>query len=255
MKLFNFLKKRDTGSFEDLLKDAATKPEYRLEFNKRLLTEKLVVLTKESQLSEGLHYAQKDTQVNLSTFDDGKVPVFTSADRILDKGIIKEQVAFLELKGEDLFNMVKDKTLILNPFSDYRKEILPGEIENLLKGIFVTDQINRVKITEPTQVKIARPAVYPTEIVQSLNELFSKKTKVNKAYLAWIHNPATTEPPHYIFAIDTEEEWDNLIKESASITKKFIRPDEIVDFMKISNNGGINDYFINSTTPFYKKPN
>ena len=112
--------------------------------------------------------------------------------------------------------------------------------------------INHISVTEEIEVKIGKPATYPTEIVNLLQELFSKKVKVYTAYLAWVQNTATNEPPHYIFAIDTDEEWDSLIEETVSAVKKCFSSDVFIDFMKIGK-GGINDYFINKTTPFYKK--
>ncbi|WP_370580115.1 enhanced serine sensitivity protein SseB C-terminal domain-containing protein [Mucilaginibacter sp. FT3.2] len=73
------------------------------------------------------------------------------------------------------------------------------------------------------------------------------------AYLGWIHDPASNIPPHYIFAIEETGNWDTLIKELASILKTTLGPKEIVDFLEIDGKKGISGYFINSTTPFYKK--
>jgi hypothetical protein len=255
MDLFNFLKKKKVHDFETLLQRAADEPAYRMEFIQRLLSEKLVVITNSNEIREGFRVVEKNTKVGIFSFEDGRIPVFTSIERIFDKGIITQQVKFLELKGEDLFNILKGKTLVLNPYSDYGKEFLPEEIENLLNGTYFDNNVKHIKITKATTVRIGQPSKYPAEIVKSLIKLFSAKSEVNAAYLAWIHDPLTDDDPHYIFAIDTFGDWDNLSKEAGFITKQNLGPDQIVDFMQISNNGGINDYFIKSTTPFYKKVN
>lgn len=56
--------------------------------------------------------------------------------RYFDKGIVKEQVEVLEVRSEDIFNFFKGATLVLNPYSDYGKELLPNEIEGLLWRLF-----------------------------------------------------------------------------------------------------------------------
>lgn len=54
-------------------------------------------------------------------FENGQLPVFTATNRIFDKGIIKDPVPFMAMKGQDLLHLTKGATLILNPFSEYRK--------------------------------------------------------------------------------------------------------------------------------------
>ena len=38
----------------------------------------------------------------------------------------------LAMKGIKLFELLKEKTFILNPFSEYRKELFLNEIEQIL---------------------------------------------------------------------------------------------------------------------------
>ena len=143
MGLFDIFKKKPNNTDEEniletTLRKAATDPVFRAEFYKRLLSEKLVVLT-DKTLPEGHQIVRENTEVNIATLADGKIPVFTSTRRIFDKGIIKEEVPFLELKGEDLFNLATGATFILNPYSDYGKELLPNEIANIINGTFLTE--------------------------------------------------------------------------------------------------------------------
>src|SRR3569833_257172 len=120
------------------------------------------------------------------TFENGSIPVFTSTERIFDKGVIKHQVFFLACAGEDLFNFTKGTTLILNPYSDYGKELLPGEITKILNGSILESNKKELKIKKSTNVLIGQPAKYPTEIVKSLSNFFSNRKDVLKAYVAWL---------------------------------------------------------------------
>lgn len=252
MDLLKFLKKKETHSFEELLRKAVAEPAYRSEFIKRILTEKLVVITKDQSGPEGYSIAQKDTLVNIRSLADGSIPVFTSTDRIFDKGIVKEQINFLACKGEDLFNLVKGAKVALNPYSDFGKNFTAEEIQSLLNGTYLNDNVKKIVVKKSIKVRIGQPAKYPTEIEKSLVKLFSGKPDVVAAYLAWIHDPSSDDPPHYIFAIETNGNWQSINEEAGFTAQQFLGPNEIIDIVQITGKGGFEDYFINSTKPFYR---
>ncbi|WP_232517408.1 SseB family protein [Aquimarina aggregata] len=125
---------------------AASEIPAQKEFYQKLLWNQLFVLTDgHSDSEEGIHTLEKDTTVQFVTFEEGQIPIFTSTNRIFDKGIVKEEVAYMSLKGQDLFGIAKGSTFILNPYSDYGKELLPEEIENLLNGT-IYDKIDEQEI-------------------------------------------------------------------------------------------------------------
>jgi hypothetical protein len=258
MGIFDFFKSKkesvglDNLNLETLLQKAAVAPENRSTFYKRILTDKLVVLTQESGF-QGERVLEKDTQVQIVTYPDGKIPAFTSKERIFDKGIVKEEVAFLEIKGEDLLTLLKDTTIVLNPYSDYGKELLPNEIKSILNGSILTDSHKKITIEKETTIQIGQPANYPTEITTALSNLFANYPNVKSAFVGWIYNPNSGEPPHYIFGIDGEGDLQEITNEAGFTAKQFLKPDEIVDFTRIDKNGGVSDYFLKSTTPFYKR--
>lgn len=235
------------------LRKASTEPAYRAEFYKNLLTEKLIVLTDKMQHPEGIKILEENSNANIITFLDGKIPVFTSTSKIFDKGFIKEQVPFLEMKGKHLFNLATGATFILNPYSDYGKELLPNEIESLLKGTILTDNHKQITIQQDTHVQIGQPANYPTEIVNSLKALFAGRPSVKAAYLGWIYNPSSSEPPHLIFALDIEGEKQSITNEAGYTAQNLSNPNDIIDFIQIDDIGGLCDYFTKQTIPFYSR--
>ena len=244
--------KKGNLSLEMLLQKAAITPAYREEFYKRLLTDNLVVITQDGGLPGGSTTLEKDTEVNIVSYPDGKIPVFTSTQRIFDKGVVKEQVTFLEMKGENHFGLAVGATFLLNPYSDYGKEILPSEIEHMLNGIPLTHSKKQIKIEKETPVQIGQPVNYPTEIIIALRQLFSDKQNIKAAYMGWIYNPASTDPPHYIFAIDGEGDIENITDEAGYVAKNFLTPEDIIDFIRIDNSVGLSDYFLKQTKPFYE---
>lgn len=141
MGIFDIFKKKKTDStfpendFEKCLMQAASETSAQKEFYQKLLWNQLFVLTAGHNASEeGTQTLEEDTSVQFVTFEEGQIPVFTSTNRIFDKGVIKEEVPYMSLKGQDLFSVAKGATFILNPYSDYGKELIPEEIENLLNG-------------------------------------------------------------------------------------------------------------------------
>ena len=259
MGLFDIFKKKTEPTLENenrletVLRKAATEPAYRPEFYKRLLSEKLLVLTDNTNLSDGVQTLEKDTNVNIVSLQDGKIPIFTSTGKIFDKGVIKGDVPFIEMKGEDLFNLAKGATFVLNPYSDYGKELLPNEVESMINGTVLTDNHKKIVVEKETQVQLGQPANYPTNIISSLKILFASKPTVKKAYLGWIFNPSSGEPPHYIFALDIEGDTQSIINEAGFTAKQFLKPDDIIDFIQIDNKGGLSDYFVKQTKPFYER--
>jgi hypothetical protein len=259
MGLFDIFKKKpdqkinNNLTLEMLVQKAATEPGYRAEFYRRLLLDELFVITQNSGLPIGDQTLKQDTKVNIVSFSDGKIPLFTSPERIFDKGVIKEQVEYLMMKGENILRLSKGVTFLLNPYSDYGKELLPEEVERILNGQILTDTSKTIKIQKETKVQIGQPAKYPTEIVNSLNILFSNKPNVKAAYLGWIYNPDSEEPPHYIFGIDADGDLQSLTQDAGFTAKQFLSKNEFVDFVKIGNNNMLTNYFLKNTKPFYKR--
>lgn len=91
MGLFDFFKKKsnqqalDNITLETLLQKAATElPAYRAEFYKRLLSDELIIITQNSGIQKGSQVLQEDSKVKIVSYPDGKIPVFTSTDRIFE---------------------------------------------------------------------------------------------------------------------------------------------------------------------------
>jgi hypothetical protein len=259
MGLFDLFKKKnnpasdDENALETALRRASGEVAYRPEFYKVLLAENLVVLTSENDRPHGGKILKEGTTVDIVSFKDGKIPVFTSTNKIFDQGVIKEQVPFLEMKSTDLFNLAVGATFLLNPYSDYAKELLPHEVESILNGTILSESHRKIVVEEETPIQIGQPAVYPTETVNSLKIVFANRPEVNKAYLGWIYNPTSSDVPHLIFAIDAEGgDFQSIVNEAGFTAKECLAQGEIVDFMRIDNSD-LSDYFTTQTEPFYER--
>ncbi len=139
MGLFDIFKKKKTelqeNELEKFLRLTASNFSAQKEFYQKLLENQLFIVTSKNSISEiGRKTEKENTTVQCFIFESGQIPIFTSVNRIFEKGIMEKNVPYLSLKGQDLFEVLNGATFVLNPFSDFVKELIPQEIENLLNG-------------------------------------------------------------------------------------------------------------------------
>ncbi|MFC4817683.1 MULTISPECIES: SseB family protein [unclassified Flavobacterium] len=169
MGLFDIFKKKKTdltfpeNELEKCLLQASSDTRAQKAFYQKLLWNQLFVLTADNpgqvQESSG---SDENIKVQFVTFDDGKIPVFTSTNRIFDKGIIKDEVSYLSLQGQVLFEITKGVTFVLNPYSEYWKELIPEEIESIMNGT-IYDEIDKFELENKKY--------------QEINEIFERAKK------------------------------------------------------------------------------
>jgi hypothetical protein len=246
------LYKMISDNIEDLLKRASTEPGLRPHFYKSLLDSELIVLTNNLIEEPGIKKTEKNTTLSIFAFEDGKIPVFTSTDRIFDKGIIKEKVSFIGMNGKTLFESTKGLTLLLNPYSDYGKELLATEIDNLLTGkMFQPDAIEKIK--KSSKIRLGQPSEFPTDMVKSIKAYCSKRNEIELAYIAMIERPDTNEPPHLLVALKINKNEEQIFGEISQAIKPHIKEGDFVDFMPLSTDkSGTSGYFY-TIDPIYEK--
>jgi SseB protein C-terminal domain/SseB protein N-terminal domain len=257
MGLFDIFKKKNPPQeypltpFEEIMKKASNDAVLRAAFYKGLITAKLTIITSgKGPFEEGERVLEEATDVEIYTFPDGKIPVFTSPGRIMDKNIVKEQIRFMEMDAANLLELTRGATLLLNPYSDFGKELLPGEIDRILDNTILSSD-KQIVFEKETQVRIGQPAVYPHEIINNLSRLYKERPAVKAAYIAWIYYPESNEPPHYIFAMDISGDKNEIFSETGFIAKQSLKPEEFVDIIKLSSGNGLDNYFL-SQEPFYR---
>ena len=158
----------------------------------------------------------------------------------------------MAMKGRDLFITVKGATLILNPFSDIGKELLPTELERLLNGTIVTASGETITMEKSTEVLIGQPANVPDAMLVSLRTLFAVKPDVEAAFLGWIHDAKSNVPPHYVIGVETVGDATDLIREAGFTAQQHLKPGEFVDFLKMEGSDGVVEY-LRGTPPFYQR--
>jgi SseB protein C-terminal domain len=110
----------------------------------------------------------------------------------------------------ELLKITRGARLILNPGSDFGKELLPEEVESIIDGSILRPRESYV-VDRPTQVMLGQPARYPTELVEVLKRVFKRHDGVRAAFLAHFVNPAKDATAHTLIAIDAAGDWDRIV--------------------------------------------
>lgn len=239
--------------FEALMQKAAADVNLRFDFYRSLPQQQVYVITSPNTQAMAQDGALKDnTNVELATFPDGKIPFFTTLPRIFEKNVVKEQVPYLEMKAGDLFGLTKGATLVLNPFSDFGKELVPQEIEQILDGSIFGESIREVAVPRDTQVRIGQPAILPTAMLDKLISVFSDRDDVNAAYLAVVDMIESGNPPRLLIAMDISGDRQTIFEETGRTAQQFLQQGESIDIMELSPDNGISTYF-DDQQPFFTR--
>ena len=237
---------------EALLMQAAVKASLRPEFYKELLTADLYVLILPQENQSGKFIAQPGDMISVkgSVFNGKQlIPIFSSERRLREYITVQENLA--KINGQSLFVMfaAQNQGVILNPGSGYGKEFTAQEIAGLADGSIF--QTNKQRIEKDTQVMLSMPDERPTELITNLIAYFERELRVKRAYFAQIHMPATDEPPHLIFAIEADGDFEPIASELGIIFREIAPQGQIIDLVQFGK-GSLDDYFADQK-PFYQK--
>jgi hypothetical protein len=243
------------NDLEKSLIDAATHPSARPQFYRDLLKADIYILDRgKGDSNNPDHLYQPGSGVAIQQLQKDNqfwLPVLSSLPRL--QQFTSSDSNYIRIGARDFFELTRGTNIVLNPNSDYGKEFLPQEIEQMLDGsIFASGQTTIVP--KDTQVLIGQPAIYPDELVKTLSDYFAVQPLVNRAYLAQYHDPANDEKPHLLVGIDAQADWGRIIGGAGLIASNVMGKGELVDFLRLDDSG-ISQYLVDKTRPFYEKLN
>jgi len=243
------------NKLEHSLVQAATDPAHRPQFYKDFVQSDIFIIQhgkrppeehRRVTLSEG-----EKIQIENIEFDGKRyIPIFSSLPRL--RATITGEVAYLGINALEFLKITMGSALLLNPGSDYGKEITPEEAASIVDGSLW--QPNERYVTQKeVKVMIGQPKNYPKELVDALTRFFKTKKHVKRAWIAHFFNPDRDEKPHTLIAIDASDAFEEITSEAGIVARNVKIPDPPVDFLPITGRGGIEDYFVKETKPFYER--
>jgi hypothetical protein len=235
------------NDLEKALMRAANEPAARPDFGRQLLASDLYVIgTPDTPQNPGTTRLASGEKLHLVSVEkDGRtyLPVFSSLGRL--QASVSGQQGYIALNGRTLFEMTKGSHFVLNPGSDYGKELPPGEIAMLLNP--------GANKPQATKVIIGQPAVYPHNLVNALKACFAKHKDVVSAHLVQIAFADAAQPPHPMIGVAMTGDWDSLAAEIGRVAGIAV-PGLTFDMVRIEP-GKAGDIVaaLAKTPPFYRR--
>jgi hypothetical protein len=234
---------------EHALVNAATDPAARPIFFRELLDSNILVVPIGEVPAIVNGFIQADTKISLANFEyngHSCVAIFTSEARITPG------TKYLIMPAKAFFEMTRGSFVMLNPGSAYGKEFVPDEIARLLNGTMF-QPMERYVVQKATQVMIGTPKDYPTELVEALSRLYKKSPAVERAWIAFYHNPERDKEGCMLLCLDTNNPsiFDRLSSDSGVVYESMIKKRQFMDIIRYEDNG-LPSYFTKQK-PFYQK--
>lgn len=237
-------------SFEELFVKAFDDARLREEFYKRLLDENLLILTSDDLPSDG-NPAEK--KLRIAQLADKRVPVFTSEARIYDNNVIKEKHPCMAIPGRKLFEITKGAKYILNPFSTLNKELVPEEVDWILKGGQGGASAVKEGTNQPRRVRVGYPADCPQEMIDALNQKLPAFPAVLAVYIGFMEILESNEEPRYVFGVQANGLNQEIAQTIGETAAPFLKGKGNIEIMAVDpeKREGLTNYFL-STNPIYK---
>jgi hypothetical protein len=244
------------NDLERSLINAANDPAHRPQFYKDFVKSDIFVI------HHGKRPPEKDGKLTLDEGADlqtptmqfhGKpyIPIFSSLARL--QASVYGEVACLAINALEFLKMTAGSALILNPGPDFAgKEITPEEAAAIVDGSVWQPNVRYVAPKE-IQAMIGPPKNYPDDLLEALARFFATKEQVKRAWVAHFFNPDRDEKPHTLIAVEVSDGFDEVTSEAGIVARHVIVPDPPVDFLQITGRGGLEDYFVKDTTPFFER--
>ena len=159
--------------------------------------------------------------------DERLLPFFSAPVRA--HAFLKDDHVIAPDTAREFFARYPNASFVLNPGSDYGKELLPDEVGSLLNP----NVPQSYTVDKPTEVRIGAPEEYPAVLVQALTILFQSRREIVSARVLQIQFPDRDEAPHPLIGIETEGAWDPLAAEIHQIVTT-VMPGKPVDLMPLS---------------------
>lgn len=239
-------------SLTELFEQAFKNPALRLDFYKRLAEEELIILTTEGKKMDN----SDEVKWEILTFKEGEIPLFTSKEKMMEKGVVSENQPHLSLKLAQIFSATKGAKYWLNPFSQVNKVLTEGEVEHCITGK-IAESVNVASKSGsfPQRVRLSIPSYCPQEMVDAIKAKLVEFPSVKEVYIAYMENAEDpNDVPRYVLGVH-----GGLNAEIAQAIGKtvapFLKGKGDLNIMPIGNENenGLDAYFF-STKPIYTNP-
>ncbi len=250
ISIMNFVPQNE---LEESLWKAVNEPEHRPQFYRDLVAGTLFIIHHGVTVPQGhdRREMQPGEQIQIMQLEaNGKyyIPVFT--DLIRMQPVISGEVAYLGMNAMELFTLTRGADLLLNPGSEFCKELSVAEISEMIDGT-IGKPLDRREADTEIKVEIGELENQPTELLATLKKLFARDKRVKKAWIARFLDPRLDEKQHTLLAIEVTKDYEAVMADIGVVVDGIDIPEPPLDILQIKGNGGVEEFFLNSSKPFY----
>jgi hypothetical protein len=169
------------------------------------------------------------------------LPIFSSLARMQD--YVKQENKYLSINGRDLLDFTRGAPVILNPASEYGKELSADQVRQLLDGVGSKPRM------------IVGEAVFPDGLVEMLTGLFATRTDIETAWIIQVSFADRGGEPHPLVGIETKCDWPSLMQEIQAAAEKSV-PGLVFDVQRVDrySPSGLSGALL-QVEPFYRRTN
>jgi hypothetical protein len=237
------------NELERALVSAVKNPASAPDFYRLLLDSDLLVM--------GTVEGQEDATEQFSIGPGGKVnlvtgvkngstflPVFSSLLRMQE--YVKQETKYLRVNGRALLDLTRGAPVILNPASEYGKELSPQEVAQLLDPPAARGQ----------PLTIMGEAEYPMRLVETLQDVFAARSDIEAAWMIQVKF-ADRDEPHPLVGVEFDSgmggDWPSLMQAVEAAADRSI-PGTVFDLQRIerSRPNSLTDALL-QVPPFYQR--
>jgi len=237
------------NELERALIKAAKNPAAAPEFYRLLLESNLLVMG----TAEGLENASEEFalsaggKLNLVTgMKDGAqyLPVFSSLPRMQE--FVKQESKYLSIRGRDLLDITRGAPVILNPASEFGKELSAREVLRLLDGLGA----GIPQYTSDEEVPVA--------LIEALSSVFAIRADVIAAWMIKVGFSEDRSQSHPLVGIEldtaTGGDWLSLMKAVEAAAQTHV-PGMVFDLHRVdrANPIALTEVLVKAS-PFYVRP-
>jgi hypothetical protein len=236
------------NELEKALVEAVKNPSAVPDFYRLLLEADLLVLGS----AEGREDARESfslapgSQLKLVTgLKDGGpyLPVFSSLARMQE--FLKQESKYLSVNGRALLELTRGGPIILNPASQYGKELSPLEVKQLLDG----------PVSQGQSRIVTGEAEYPMALVEALTPVLAARPDIETAWMIQVTFADRAGEPHPLVGIELDSktggDWPSLMQ-AIQAAAETSAPGLVFDIQRVDrrNPAGMTSALIQAA-PFY----
>jgi len=168
-------------------------------------------------------------------------PVFTSMRR--SQAFAPPAMPRFALPGQILFESTRGASFVINPGSELVKTLTPEEITWCLS------------LPRPTgNLFLSQPEVHPKRLLKALSVLFTSRSRIRAAHLAYVVHEGVDRTPHPIIGLVADGDVPRLADEIFRAAAEAL-PGETIDVVWLNPDSPLNELqkHLLTVTPFYRR--